>query len=717
MSPQVERLPGVSAEIVRDQPLDAPPRRAREDQVSGQGHWHQRIDGRGTLWLGLDFLGGAVNLVSREVLTELDLHLEAIAETPPKALILHSLKPRGFIAGADVSEFAGLDDTQEVAASIHRVHAILDRLEGLPCPTLALIHGFCLGGGLELALACRYRVASDDADTRIGFPEVRLGLFPGYGGTWRAIRNLGPLAALRIMLTGRTLSAREARRLGLVDLVVPQRQLEAAAQRLLAQGPESNARRTGLGSRLLRLAPLRRLAAAALERQTAARVQRDHYPAPFALIDHWRTAGSDRDALLANEARRVAELLIGDRAQGLIRVFQLQERLKGLGRSMPEAARIRRVQVIGAGVMGGDIAAWCALHGLQVGLQDLALDQISRALVRAQGLFRARLRDPRLVRDAWDRLMPDPRGDGLARADLVIEAVVEDSQVKRRLFQGLERQVRPEALLATNTSSIPLEEISTGLTRPERLIGLHFFNPVARMQLVEVVQGAATDPAAVARGLALVRALDHLPLPVQSSPGFLVNRVLMPYLIEAVDLLDEGVPAPVVDRAAVAFGMPMGPLALADAVGLDICLAVADRLGAHLSAPEEPPPRLRRMVQSGLLGRKGGEGFYRYRNGRALPGRIPWRYGGPRDLTERLVFRLLNECVACLREGVVADAGLLDAGIVFGTGFAPFRGGPLHYCERGGWGAMGERIADLERHHGGHFHPDLGWRHLVGAGV
>jgi 3-hydroxyacyl-CoA dehydrogenase/enoyl-CoA hydratase/3-hydroxybutyryl-CoA epimerase len=468
------------------------------------------------------------------------------------------------------------------------------------------------------------------------------------------------------------------------------------------------------------------LAAGALERRTAARVRRDHYPAPFALIDHWRRAGSDRQALLAGEAERVAKLVVGDRAQGLIRVFQLQERLKGLGspgvapahpayppslggRSQAEPPPVRRVQVIGAGNMGADIAAWCAQSGLRVALQDLALDQIDRAMGRAAAQLRERLRDPRERRDAWDRLMPDPRGEGLASADLVIEAVVEDAQVKRRLFQELEGRVRPEALLASNTSSIPLEELGDGLARPQRLIGLHFFNPVARMQLVEVVQGALTDTGAVTGGLAFVRAIDRLPLPVKSSPGFLVNRVLMPYLLEAVDLLEEGVPAPVIDRAAVAFGMPMGPLALADSVGLDICLAVAERLGSRLSAPEAPPPRLRRMLQDGLLGRKGGEGFYRYRNGKALARHIPWRYRPPADLTERLIFRLLNECVASLREGVVADADLLDAGVVFGTGFAPFRGGPLHYCERGGWVAMRARIDALERHHGGHFHPDLGW--------
>jgi 3-hydroxyacyl-CoA dehydrogenase/enoyl-CoA hydratase/3-hydroxybutyryl-CoA epimerase len=360
-----------------------------------------------------------------------------------------------------------------------------------------------------------------------------------------------------------------------------------------------------------------------MRRETTRKVRPDHYPAPFALIDHGHVNGADRGRLLEAESQRVPELLLGETSRNLRRVFQLQERLKGLARPGPDPWRPRHLHVIGAGVMGGDIAAWAARSGLRVTLQDLSLEQLGRAVARAQGLFQEQVRDPRLVRAAADRLIPDPRGEGLRGADLVIEAIVEDLEAKQRLFAGLERRVSPGALLATNTSSIPLESIGAGMTRPARLIGLHFFNPVARMQLVEVVQGPATDPAALARGLIAVGALDRLPLPVQSRPGFLVNRVLMPYLLEAVDLLEEGVPAPCIDRAAVDFGMPMGPLALADSVGLDICLAVAETLGGELTAPEETPERLRRMVASRLLGRKYGQGFYRYHRGQARPEPVP----------------------------------------------------------------------------------------------
>ncbi len=679
-------------------------------------HWHAETDDQGRLWLGLDQAGSTLNLLGTQVLNELAQRVDAIEAEPPQALVLHSRK-RGFIAGADLNELEGASNALDLARHITHVHLLFDRIEALPCPSVALIDGYCLGGGLELALACTYRIAADDPDLHMGLPEVRLGIFPAYGGTWRAIRNLGALAALRLMLTGRTLPAREAKRAGLVDLVAPRRQLRAAASYLLEQAPKP--RRAGLRQRLPSNPALRPLVAAVLRRQAAKHADPAHYPAPFQLIEHWRTHGDEGPALLASEAQAVSRLLTGDTARNLIRLFKLRERLKGLGRGSGRGGEhgIAHVHVIGGGVMGGDIAAWAAQSGFRVTLQDLGLDQLGRAMRRAQGLFRKRLQDELAIRDAWDRLTPDPRGDGLARADLVLEAIVEDAQAKRALFDGIEPRLRADALLATNTSGIPLERLSKGLRRPERLLGLHFFNPVARMELVEVVRGAQTQSEGMDRALAFVHALGRLPLPVQSSPGFLVNRVLMPYLLEAVELLAEGVPASAIDRAAERFGMPMGPVALADNIGLDICLAVVEEVGPRLSIPAETPELLRERVHRRALGKKSGEGFYRYRNGRhgrrLAPKRIPsirTRRGRiPPDLAERMVFRLLNEAVACLREGVVGDADLLDAGVVFGTGFAPFRGGPMHFIAEGGQARMLERLRDLEVSHGDHFHPDRGW--------
>ena len=363
--------------------------------------------------------------------------------------------------------------------------------------------------------------------------------------------------------------------------------------------------------------------------------------------------------------------------------------------------------------MGGDIAAWCALKGLQVSLQDRKAEYLSNAINRAYKLFTYKLKSKYQIQAAMDRLMPDPRGYAVAKADVVIEAIYEDESAKQNLFQEIEQRVQPQTLLATNTSSIPLRTIGESMQHPERLIGLHFFNPVAKMQLLEIVHAEDTPPELVEQAAAFARSIDRLPLPVKSSPGFLVNRILMPYLLEAVELIEEGIPASLIDQAATEFGMPMGPVELADSVGLDICLAVAEKLAPvyHLEIPQQ----LRVLVQRNYLGRKSGEGFYRYEKGKKIIERRSAKYHLPNDLTERMIFRLLNESVACLREGVVDDPDLLDAGIIFGTGFAPFRGGPMHYINSGGLAATRQQLDALEQRHGEQFHPDAGWGNLRGV--
>jgi 3-hydroxyacyl-CoA dehydrogenase/enoyl-CoA hydratase/3-hydroxybutyryl-CoA epimerase len=671
-------------------------------------HWRLDTDADNFAWLTFDQADASVNTLSPETLDALDAALGEIETRRPRGVIVQSGKASGFIAGADVKRFAGLRDPAQAEAMIRRAHAIAHRLEHLPCPSVAAIHGFCLGGGLELALACTWRVASDDPSTRLGFPEVKLGIFPGFGGSVRSLPRVGHLAALEMMLTGRALSARAAKKIGLIDECVPRRQLEAAAAQVLEHSPAR--RRPAWMQRAAGLPGVRALVAGRMKKQAAAHANPAHYPAPFALIDHWRAHAGDAAALYESEAREVSRLLTGDTAQNLVRVFLLQERLKGQGDKALFAPR--HLHVIGAGVMGGDIAAWGALHGLTVSLQDQGTAPLARALRRARELFAVKLREPRLVRAALDRLIPDPRGAGAAKADVLIEAIVEDVAAKQALFAELMPRVKPGALLATNTSSIPLQTLGAGLPHPERLVGLHFFNPVAKMPLLEIVRAEYTDPAAVERALAFARHFDKLPLLVRSHPGFLVNRILMPYLLEAVLLVEEGVPAARVDRAATEFGMPMGPVELADSVGLDICLSVARKLSDLLATPV--PASLVEHVEAGHLGRKSGQGYYRWEKagGKDHPTRGVGEGFTP-EQQDRLMLRLLNEAVACLREGIVEDADLLDAGVIFGTGFAPFRGGPLHYIEQAGAGALLERLARLEQCHGARFMPDPGWDALL----
>lgn len=664
-------------------------------------------DDNGVAWLTFDKADSGTNVLTAEVLEALDQSLVRVGQMHPKGLVIRSGKKTGFIAGADVKAFAKIDDVQVAEQHIRRVHEIFHRLEAMAFPTVAAIDGFCLGGGLELSLSCDYRVCTNESNTRLGFPEVKLGIFPGYGGTVRSTRLLGDLKALEIMLGGRSLSGRAANKLGLVDMAVPRRQLRTAAIELIRRNAKP--RRASWWRRLPALAPLRPLVKKFMARQVEKQVNTEHYPAPIELLDHWVATATDDPAMYASEARNVARLITQQPAQNLIRVFLLQDRLKAQGDK--KNFTVRRAHVVGGGVMGGDIAAWCALRGMQVTLQDRAPEYLTRAIQRAHELFKRKLRDRYERQAAIDRLMPDHRGSGVRNADVVIEAIYEDIGAKRALYADLEPQMRQDAILATNTSSIPLATLAEELPRPGRLVGLHFFNPVAKMPLLEIVHDEQTEPDVVRSATAFARHIDKLPLKVRSSPGFLVNRVLMPYLLEAVTLLDEGVDAPVVDRAALSFGMPMGPIELADTVGLDICLSVAEKMADALESAV--PDRLRKKVDAGDLGRKSGQGFYLWTDGKPVKQSSDSDPPLPmEDIADRMILRLVNESVACLRDGVVDDQDLLDAGVIFGTGFAPFRGGPLHYAHARGVKVIQARLKALEDRFGDRFAPDAGWESM-----
>ncbi|HVE49175.1 MAG TPA: 3-hydroxyacyl-CoA dehydrogenase NAD-binding domain-containing protein [Casimicrobiaceae bacterium] len=631
-------------------------------------HWTLTRDHEGLATLTFDKADSSTNTLSADVMAEFNEALDALDREPPRGLIIRSGKSSGFIAGADIDEFGKIASEEAAIALVKRGWDTFERLAGVGYPTLALIKGYCLGGGLELALACTYRVAVDEPDTRLGLPEVLLGIVPAWGGVKRLPKLVGGPAALDLMLAGKTVDARKAKKIGLVDEAVPARIMENTAHGLLLSKP---APRTLSLPLAMSLTPLgRKFIASQAAKQVARRARREHYPAPYAILDLFARYDGNALAVPSADPSSLVSLVRSSTTANLLRVFKLQERLKSLGKEGGFAAK--HVHVVGAGTMGGDIAAWCAMRGLTVTLQDQDAQRIAPAMARAAKLFGERLKDARRVRDALDRLIPDVEGHGVARADVIIEAIFENVEAKRALLGSVEKGAKPDAILATNTSSIPLEEIATALAIPSRLIGLHFFNPVAKMMLVEIVIGRDTDQRWIAPAAAFVRRIDKLPLPVKSAPGFLVNRILAPYMMEAMSAVDEGIAPETIDEAALAFGMPMGPIELADTVGLDIAVAV----GKMLQGRGESPRKLMQLVEAGHLGKKTGRGFYSWQNGKAVK-QAPQAV--PMGLADRLVQPFVAEAKAALDEGIVSDADLVDAGAIFGTGFAPFRGGPLNY--------------------------------------
>ena len=667
-------------------------------------HWQVETHAEGVVVVTLDRAGESVNALSQDVLIELGTLVERLAIDPPRAgVVFRSGKPSGFIAGADIREFQEFDARGSVNDALFRGQQVFQRIAELPCPTVAAIHGFCMGGGTELALACRYRVASSDPSTRIGLPEVKLGIFPGWGGSVRLPRLVGAPAAFDMMLTGRALSAQAARAIGLVDKVVEAPMLLDAAVDLLARPPAR-----AFGPRFRAWASntwlVRAFLAPMLEKQVARKARREHYPAPYALIDTWRGASGGIQAQLAAERKAVVKLAATPTARNLIRVFFLQERLKA---QAGKDSGIARVHVVGAGVMGGDIAAWSAYKGFEVTLSDREQHFIDDALARSKELFAKKVKDEGKRAVVAARLRGDLAGDAVAEADLVIEAIVEQPEAKRALYAQVEPRLKPDALLTTNTSSIPLTELREHIARPTQFAGLHYFNPVALMPLVEIVRHDAMADTTQQRLAAFCKALDKLPVPVAGTPGFLVNRVLFPYMLEAATAFAEGIPGPAIDKAAVKFGMPMGPIELIDTVGLDVAAGVAKELAPFLGV--QVPAALATPPQPGRRGRKDGQGLYRWEHGKAVKPALPKDYQIPSDLEDRLILPLLNEAVACLHDGVVADPDLLDAGVIFGTGFAPFRGGPIAYIRSVGADALLARLNTLQSRYGDRFAPRPGW--------
>jgi 3-hydroxyacyl-CoA dehydrogenase/enoyl-CoA hydratase/3-hydroxybutyryl-CoA epimerase len=643
--------------------------------------WRFSVDGEGIAWAVFDREGESANALGRRPLEELMAiveHVEAKARDKALAgLVVISGKERGFIVGADIREFEQLDTEQKVIEGIGPVNAMLDRIEKLPVPVVAAIHGVCLGGGLELALACHYRIATRDDATRVGFPEVKLGIFPGFNGTARSIRQAGALAAMQAMLTGSMIRASAARAMGLLDeLVNSPEQLRWSARKAVQQKRRSAP--AGLAKNIGTMLPVRGFLAKRMRAETAKKVREDHYPAPFRLIDLYERHGGDLDAMKRAETTAFAPLMVSDTSRNLRRVFALSEKLKA---QAPKDLgwKPRRVHVIGAGTMGADIAGFCVAAGMEVTLQDLNAEQIGKGIA-AQGKLLARKFKTKAQRDAAKaRLIADPSGTGIARADVIIEAIVEKLEVKQALFKDLEGKIKPGAVLASNTSSIMIEDIAKPLADPGRLIGIHFFNPVAQMPLVEVIRGTTSREEEVRKGCAFVTAIDKFPLIVKSVPGFLVNRVLAPYMFGAMARLEQGVAKEKLDEAARMFGMPMGPIELADTVGLDVGAHVARVLGFKTDGSQ-----LAALVAAGKLGKKSGAGFYTWTDGKPQKAEQHFDKAELEKLGRELLEPMIAECERCRDEKVVESADLVDAGVIFGTGFAPFRGGPLHYRSKTG---------------------------------
>jgi len=687
-------------------------------------HFSIERDERGIVTVWFDAAGSPVNLFSDDVFAELARIVDDLEQTTPRLVVFRSKKPSGFLAGADVRRIAQIATPDEARAAIEAGWKLFDRINRLPA--LAVIHGVCLGGGLEFALACRHRIARDDASTRMGLPETQLGLIPGWGGTLRLPRLVGVRAALRMILEGSKISALEAERNGLIDRAIPAENFEQGVEKFIADllaGKPIDARTQGLYGALLdgtwfgRHLVFREARKAILNRAA-------HYPALSAAIAAVK-AGQQRSAAVGVQAERegFARLLFSDTARSLLDLFFEREKAVKVSTwvsreesSAKERTNIRRVAVVGGGVMGSGIAQLAALSGYEVVLKELTPELAQAGMKRIEELTVDAVKKGIVSRsEAEARLRTvthTSEWGPLQNADLVIEAVVERDDVKRALFSELGRQLPPEAILTTNTSSLTVGRVCEPASNQLRTAGLHFFNPVHRMQLVEVVRGPETDSRTVGALVEFVRKLGKVPVVVADGPGFLVNRVLFPYLDEAVRMLEAGFLTNTIDRAAVSFGMPMGPLELLDQVGLDVAAEVARSLQVTSNDPSPTPARLSEMAKSGFLGRKSGSGFYHWKNGRR---RQPNHRGessityedrsmksgaaGPGALSflqQRLLYPMVNEAAHCLELGTADASWIVDLAMVLGTGFAPYLGGPLRAADH--WGIK-QVVADMDRLH------------------
>ncbi len=693
----------------------------------------------GAVALVFDHPARTINVLDETALTDLNVALVEVEGLKPAGVILTSGKSGSFIAGADLQAIGAITDRDRVLELIQLAHGAFNRLAALPYPTVAAIDGVCLGGGTELALACDSRIAAQEPRTQIGLPETLLGIFPGFGGTTRLPRLIGLAGALDLILTGRSLDARRAEKLGLIARAVPGAWLMDYAQQRLAELAKRPARRRrdawrakSLPSWLLDGNPLGRGLALSKARKATLERTAGHCPAPLAALGVLQKAqGKTLEAGLKLEAEAVSDLVIGPVCKNLVRIFLLSERAKKepVADAAIKPQPVRTMALVGAGVMGGGIAETVSRAGIGVRLRDLNPAALTHALQTARGLIDERSRRRRgSARDGdaqMAKILPTLDLTGFGVCDFAMEAVVEDLDVKRPVFGELEGRMRPDALLATNTSSLSVTTLAEGLQHPGRFCGFHFFNPVHRMPLVEVVRGPRTSDATLVSAVALARKLGKTPVVVKDAPGFIVNRILMPYLREAMVLLEEGYRLTEIDASMREFGMPMGPFEVLDEVGLDVANKVAGVLSKAFPDRMDAAPALDALIAAGRLGKKSGRGFYRHRDGQRLPDpkmrellglKRARQAPSPEILSERMVLAMINEAARCLEDGVAADAGLVDLAMLFGTGFPPWRGGPLRHADSLGLAKVESRLLALRAERGERFAPAGVLARLAAAG-
>ncbi len=692
----------------------------------------------GIAWLRLDDPGKKVNTLSSRLFGWFEEQIALLERQRPEGLVIYSGKPDGFVAGADLEELLQLADKEAVLDMLQRGHDLMERLAGLPFPTVAAIHGACLGAGLELALACRRRVATEHPKTKLGLPEVQLGLIPGLGGTQRLPRRIGVPDALDMILTGRQVDARKARRLGLVDDTCYPADLRTAAERLLRSGEETKRGKKSLSSRagdLLARTPLGGLFVWDKARAGVMEKTGGHYPAPLVAIEVVREGLKlPLRRALDVEAGAFSELVVSDTAKNLISIFFAKNEVEARAAKIARAARpVDAAGVLGAGFMGSGIAQVLAEKGTPVVLKDKDLAAVGRGYGFCQQRFRElvqrrRLREPE-AKGAMGRILPTVKVEALRRADFVVEAVFEDLEVKHAVIHETEAVTSERLIFASNTSAIPISRLAAASRRPENVVGMHFFSPVHKMPLLEVIRHPGTSEEALATTVEVGRKMGKTVIVVGDGPGFFTSRVLGAMLNEAAWLLAEGARIERVDRAMVRWGWPVGPFTLLDEVGLDVARHAGEVVREALGERVAPPAVFARMIEDRRLGRKAKRGFYVYEDEdrKGKPGKrvdeavyemIGWREAPVDDaeIVERCWLQMLNETARCMEEGIISNPADVDIGVIFGFGFPPFRGGLLREADRHGLGVVVERLDRYAERYGERLRPAALLRDMAGRG-